>query len=233
MKIIVSTFYKFTAIKDVNQLKNKFLKIGKDLNLLGTIILAEEGFNATISGLREDMNTFYRYMENELGYRDIFYKETVTEHSTFRKWKIKVRPEIVTADMPTHNTPGQYIAPEQWDDFIAREDVVVIDTRNDYEYALGSFNKAINPDIENFKQFKTWMDDNLNSYKGKKVAMFCTFGIRCEKSTAYAKDILGEDVYHLEGGIGNYLIKTKNHKKQWQGQCFVFDERLVIDENSL
>jgi UPF0176 protein len=132
-------------------------------------------------------------------------------------------------DLDVAELKGQYIKPEKWDEFIAQEQVVLLDTRNDYEVAIGTFKKAINPDIKNFRDLPKWLEQNLPALKDQKVAMFCTGGIRCEKSTAYLKALGHNQIYHLEGGILQYLADTKNKSAAWQGDCFVFDDRRQVD----
>jgi UPF0176 protein len=208
------------------------LKFCIDNNIKGTILIANEGINSTIASNRSSIDIFYKFVKN-LFNEEFKYKENYNNDIPFAKMKVKIKSEIVTIGMnlDVNNNKGQYISPNNWDEFISRDDVLVIDTRNKYETSLGSFICAIDPKIDNFRQFPKWANDNKEIFKNKKIAMFCTGGIRCEKSTAFMKESGWNDIYHLEGGIIQYLNDTKNINKKWNGNCFVFDERAMIDDD--
>ncbi len=233
--VIITTFYHFINLPNFESLKDPFLTFCKNNGLKGTILLAREGINSTISGTKEGISNLYDYLRNDIGIQHLVYKESINEEQPFKKMKINLKKEIVALgveDLDVEGLKGEYIAPKDWDAFIKREDVIVIDTRNKYETLLGSFDKAIDPNTATFRQFPKWVEDNLNDLeKDKKIAMFCTGGVRCEKSTAYLKSKGFKNVYHLEGGILKYFEDTK--AESWHGSCFVFDERVALNKSLL
>jgi UPF0176 protein len=233
--VIVTAFYHFVNIPHFEELKEALMAFCKGQELKGTILLAKEGINSTISGSREAIDALYIYLRDEIGIQNLAYKESIHDNQPFGKMKINLKKEIVALgveDLNVEALKGEYIAPKDWDDFIARDDVLVIDTRNKYETLLGTFEKAIDPNTANFRQFPKWVKDNLsNVEKDKHIAMFCTGGIRCEKSTAYLKSQGFKNVYHLEGGILKYFEDTQ--AKAWNGSCFVFDERVALNKQLL
>ena len=238
MQFVVTTFYKIFSLSlaDAEMLREKIRSYMQDLNIKGTILLgANEGINATISGPRDAINQFYQFVNGVNIIADIEFKESFCDFIPFEKIKVKIKKEIVTLksdkDFDFTGTKGKYIAPDNWDEFIARDDVIVIDSRNDYEYHVGTFNNAINPNIENFRDIAAWLEQNKELYKDKKIATFCTGGIRCEKLTAMMSQAdKNLEVYHLQGGILGYFMKTGNENKKWNGHCFVFDNRIAIDD---
>lgn len=231
-QVIVSTFYKFQKISDTKILKCSLAQFCFQHNLKGTILIAEEGVNATISGQKADLDLFYKNLEKKHGIKLENIKESVSQFVPFEKMKVKIKDEIVKMGIKEVDgaNPGIYVKPEKWDDFIQQDDVVLVDTRNTYEINEGTFEKAINPNTKAFRDFPQWFLDNLDKFEGKKIAMCCTGGVRCEKSTAYVKTLGFEQVYHLEGGILNYLKKLGSDGKTWKGSCFVFDERVLVNE---
>lgn len=205
----------------------------KDKELLGTVILAHEGINGSVCGTRENISCFYQYLNNIAEFSDLTFKETYEKYMPFAKAKVKFRKEIVTLGVEGVNplkNPGIHVSPEEWNELISDPDTVVIDTRNDYEIGLGTFKQAINPKTENFRDFPTYVAEHLMDKKDKKIAMFCTGGIRCEKSTAYLRDLGFDSVYQLNGGILNYLDEIPPDQSLWQGTCFVFDDRIAIEK---
>jgi UPF0176 protein len=229
---VITAFYKFVDLPNFEEIKAPLLKFCIKQDLKGTILLASEGVNSTISGSRESIDSLYDYLKNDMGIASITYKESKAFFKPFQKMKVRLKKEIVAIGMPEINPKngvGRYVEPEDWDDFISGDDVVLIDTRNKYETMLGTFEGAEDPGTAYFKQMPELMDHYMDKYKDKKIAMFCTGGIRCEKSTAYLKQKGFDDVYHLNGGIINYYMKTD--AKKWNGVCFVFDERVAIDKN--
>ncbi|MCP5369911.1 MAG: rhodanese domain-containing protein [Rickettsiaceae bacterium] len=234
-KIAVLSFYSFVSIKDVNMLLPKILYIAKKKYIRGTVLIAHEGFNGTISGSLENVQLLLKEIEKLTNAKDINAKINYCKIQPFSKIKVKIKNEIVALkykdNFDVENLKGQYIETHDWDDFICQKDVITIDTRNDYEIKIGTFKNSINPQTETFKQLPEWTDANIDHLKGKKVAMFCTGGIRCEKSTALLKDKGIKEVYHLKGGILQYLEDTKNKNKMWQGECFVFDDRGAVAED--
>lgn len=232
-KYIIASFYKFVPLPDFEEKKEPILALMKKYNLLGTIILASEGINGSVAGQPEDITHFYQYIKNDERLQDIWFKETFDDFIPFDKAKVKFRKEIVTMGVKNINplkNVGTYLSPEEWNTLLADPDVILVDTRNEYEYQLGTFKNAINPKTNNFREFPEYVQKNLMDKKDKKIAMFCTGGIRCEKSTAYLKDLGFENVYHLNGGILNYLEKTPEEQSLWQGTCFVFDDRIAIEQ---
>lgn len=229
--IVISTFYKFTPISNCQEVKNSLLSLCNSQQIKGTILLAEEGINATISGSREAISHFYQELEKRFAITLSNIKESFNEQHPFEKMKVRIKQEIVRIGIKEvdGSNPGHYVKPEDWDRFIQQGDVIVIDTRNDYEIEMGSFEKAINPHTAYFRDFPKWFEENMDQFAGKKVAMFCTGGVRCEKSTAYVKSKGIDEVYHLDGGILNYLEKMGNKGKTWHGNCFVFDERIALN----
>ncbi len=230
-QIVITTFYKFIDLPNFELIKEPLRIFCVKKNLKGTILLASEGINATISGLREDIDSFYQELKNQYDIVLTNIKESFAGKRPFYKMKVRLKKEIVTLGVPgvDGTNSGRYVKAEEWDDFIAGSDVILIDTRNKYEINLGSFKGAVNPMIEHFRDFPKWFDDNIDQFKGKKVAMFCTGGVRCEKSTSFAKFRGINDVYHLDGGILGYLEKNTDKVKSWYGDCFVFDDRVAVD----
>ena len=230
-KYVIASFYKFVPLHDYEDMKVPLLAAMQEHNLLGTIILASEGINGGFGGLREDMSFLYNYLMMDPRFSDLCFKETYSDMMPFDKAKVKFRNEIVTLGVPGIDPlqcTGTRVFPEEWNALISDPNVVLIDTRNDYEYELGTFKQAINPNTENFRDFPDYVKNNLLDKKDKKVAMFCTGGIRCEKSTSYLKSLGFNDVYQLEGGILNYLESVPAAESLWEGSCFVFDERIAI-----
>lgn len=228
---VVASFYRFCELLDYEDIKPPLLAMMKNHNILGTIILAQEGINGGMAGKRADMDAFYAYIRSDQRFADIRFKETSDDMMPFDKAKVKLRKEIVTLGVagvnPLQQT-GTRLSPTEWNALLADPDVLLIDTRNTYEVELGTFKNAINPQTENFRDFPSYVENNLLDKKDKKIAMCCTGGIRCEKSTAYLKMLGFEDVYQLEGGILDYLQSTSPEESLWQGECFVFDERIAI-----
>ena len=178
-------------------------------------------------------DNFYKYLNDELGIDLDNIKESSCKFKPFGKMKVRLKEEIVTlraGPIDVNGTKGEYIEPENWDEFIKRDDVVLIDTRNNYETNLGTFEGAVDPDTRNFRDFPQWLEANRASLVGKKVAMCCTGGVRCEKSTAFMKKEGFDEVYHLKGGIINYFEQTGNKNGLWKGKLFVFDDRFIVDD---
>lgn len=227
----IATFYRFVALTDLPALRGELLAQGEALNLLGTILLAEEGINATIAGSPPQLQQFLDQLQQQGEWQNLSIKYAAADAPPFGKFKVKIKQEIVTLGQPQANPTiavGQYISPQEWNALIGDPEVVVIDTRNDYEVAIGTFAGAINPHTEHFRQFPEYVQGHLDPEKHKKVAMFCTGGIRCEKATALLKQAGFFEVYHLQGGILNYLEQIPPEESLWQGECFVFDERVAV-----
>lgn len=232
MTLSVYSFYRFVALPDYVDLRAIWLTKCKSMGLKGTILLAEEGVNASLSGEKSVLDAFLAYLAEDSRFRDLRIIDNTVAILPFSKMMIKLKKEIVKMGLGTmaSDTPrGTYLAAAEWDKLIQQPDVVLVDTRNDFEVAMGTFKGAIDPKTEVFTEFPAWADKNLNPKKHKKVAMFCTGGIRCEKSTAYLKQKGFEEVYHLKGGILQYLADTGNKNGLWHGECFVFDDRRAVE----
>ena len=230
----ILSFYEFCDldVDKVTKNKNKIFETSKNNSILGTIILSIEGINGTVSGSSDSIDILNQLMK-DLGYKCNI-KFSVSEKKPFKRLKVKIQKEIVTfmnLGKSAKNT-GTFIAPEDWDDFISNEDVKLIDVRNFYETVIGKFPKSIDPNTETFTDFIDYIDKELSANKDQKIAMYCSGGIRCEKASSYMKDIGFKNIFQLEGGIINYLNKVEKNKGSWNGECFVFDERVSLKYNS-
>lgn len=227
----VATFYRFVELENYYDLQEPIKNFCVEQEIKGTILLAEEGINATIVGSNDAIKNFFSFMNSEPNLAQLEWKDSYVSYSPFSKMKVRLKREIVALGIPDLDMDkrGEYIPPEDWDDFINSDDVLLIDTRNVYEIKLGTFKNAIDPQTYNFRELPESIKQ-LDLDKKKKIAMYCTGGVRCEKSTAYMKAIGFEDVYHLEGGILNYFEKTHNKNKSWVGDCFVFDDRVAVSD---
>jgi UPF0176 protein len=246
LPFMTAAFYKFVDLPDFAQRREKLLALCEYHQVKGLIILAQEGINSTIAGSKESVMVILNHLMAMPELSDLQYKVSWSAKQPFYRMKVRLKREIVTIGLPEISPihgAGTYVPAEQWNDLIEDPDVIVIDTRNDYEVELGTFKGAIDPRVKKFSDLPQWLDEQeiLKVGEGKKpkVAMFCTGGIRCEKSTALMKAKGFEEVYHLEGGILKYLEKIPQQKSLWQGECFVFDERvsvghgLVVGEHEL
>ena len=232
---IVVAFYKFFELQNLNEFQDILRLIFNDTLVKGTILLAKEGINGTIAGMPSEINNVLNELWNLDNLNDLEAKYSLAPQNPFFRMKIRLKKEIVTLgidNISPKKEVGKYIRPENWNSFISDESLILIDTRNDYEVSIGSFDKAINPNIKSFREFPNWVSKNLlnkgSEIKKKKIGMFCTGGIRCEKSTSYLKSLGFEDVYHLEGGILKYLEKIPENETKWNGSCFVFDYRVSV-----
>ncbi|WP_425362739.1 rhodanese-like domain-containing protein [Candidatus Tisiphia endosymbiont of Hybos culiciformis] len=231
VKISVLSFYSFTKLENLEVLLPKILHLGKKRGVRGTILLALEGFNGSISGTKEQVSFLLDEIISLTLAEDVNIKINYCDIHPFQKLRVRLKKEIIAmavGDIDIASLKGEYIEPNDWDKFVSQNNVVVIDTRNDYEVCIGTFKGAIDPKTETFKQFPKWVEQNKDLLVGKKIAMYCTGGIRCEKSTAYLKKLGFNDVYHLKGGILQYLEDTHNRSNLWQGECFVFDDRRAV-----
>jgi UPF0176 protein len=203
-------------------------------HVLGTLLLAKEGINGTIAGLPADVERVLCWLDRIPELSNLDRKLSYHSEIPFYRAKVKLKKEIVTMGVEgidPKQVVGTYVKPEQWNDLLSDPDVVLVDTRNDYEVEIGTFKNAIDPQTKSFRDFPAWAEQNLNSKKHKKIAMFCTGGIRCEKSTAYMKQQGFDEVYHLEGGILKYLEEVPKEQSLWRGECFVFDNRVAVDHD--
>ena len=232
--LTICALYKFTRLDDFEKIQSS-LKIFLDsLNIKGTLLLAREGVNGTIAGDNVCIMKSLDYLQKDERLSGLEYKLSYSEKPPFKRLKVKLKKEIVTLGVsdidPTHSS-GTYVKPADWNELINDPDVVLIDTRNNYEFEIGSFKGSINPNTETFREFPAYTKNNLEKYRDKKIAMFCTGGIRCEKSTAYLKSKGFENVFHLQGGILKYLEEVKEDESLWEGECFVFDDRVAVKHN--
>jgi UPF0176 protein len=235
LPICAATLYKFTTIDECGRLRALLLTLCQAQGLKGTLLLAREGINGTIAGSDEAIEQVLDLIRQQVGAVNLEVKFSRARVQPFHRMKVRIKPEIVTMGQPDIDplaSAGHYVAPEQWNDLISEPGTIVIDTRNDYEVAAGTFQGAVNPQIKTFRDFPAWFQAErarlLGDGKPPKVAMFCTGGIRCEKSTAYLKAHGLDDVYHLKGGILNYLELVPEAHSLWQGECFVFDQRATV-----
>ena len=235
--VAVLSFYSFVNIPQPEILLPKILLITKKKYVRGTIILAKEGFNGSISSTTEEhLHLVIKALKELTNPTDINIKVNYCSTQPFSKIKVKLKNEIVSmkaGEIDVESLKGKYVETSDWDRFIQRSDVIVVDTRNNYEIKAGTFKGALDPHTESFREFPEWARNNTELFKNKKIAMFCTGGIRCEKSTAYMKALGYEEVYHLKGGILQYLEDTKNENGVWEGNCFVFDDRGAVDSDLL
>jgi len=230
----VCALYQFVRLDDFEAFRTPLRELMVELEVKGTILLALEGLNGTISGSKASIDGVIQFLQDDGRFDNLEIKFSHSEATPFKRLKVKLKKEIVTLGVEHVNplsSVGTYIAPQDWNALISDPDVVLIDTRNNYEYEIGSFKGAINPNTETFREFPTYTKDNLEQYRGKKVAMFCTGGIRCEKSTAYLKSQGFDTVYHLHGGILKYLEEVDEDQSLWEGECFVFDDRVAVKHN--
>jgi UPF0176 protein len=231
MAHIVATFYKFVRLSDYAEKREPLLAYCLEQGLKGTILLAEEGINGTISGSREAIDLVLAFLKSDPRLADLEHKESTTESATFDRMKVKLKAEIVTLGMPEvdpSQTTGTYVKPQDWNALISDPNVTVIDVRNGFEVKVGTFQRAQDPQTASFREFPTYVQRQLNPDQHKKVAMFCTGGIRCEKASAFMLSQGFETVYHLQGGILKYLEEIPPEESLWQGECFVFDQRVAV-----
>lgn len=229
--VVVAALYKFVSLTDYQELQAPLLSFCQQQNIKGTILLAREGVNGTIAGSRTEIDAVLGFLRSDARLADLEHKESYTETPPFEKMKVRLKREIVTLGIPEvdpNEKVGTYVSAEEWNDLISDTDVKVIDTRNDYEVSIGTFKKAENPQTQTFREFPEYISKNLDPNKHKKVALFCTGGIRCEKASSYMLAQGFEQVYHLKGGILKYLEEVPQAESLWEGECFVFDERVAV-----
>jgi UPF0176 protein len=231
MTYVVAAFYKFVTLDDLAERRQALLHICQQHHIKGTILLATEGINGTICGTRSGIDAILVYLRADPHFTDLEHKESQAQKPPFDRLKVRLKQEIVTFGIPTVNpttTVGTYVKPQDWNELIANPDVLVIDTRNEYEVEIGTFTGAIDPHTESFTQFPEYVANHLDPDKHKQIALFCTGGIRCEKATSYLLNQGFENVYHLQGGILKYLEEVPATESQWEGECFVFDDRVAV-----
>ena len=228
-------FYQFVSLKNIEQLQTSILKSCQKNNIKGTVLLASEGINGTVSGLENNIHKFLEFIKTDPfldgSFKNLEHKESWASKNPFYRMKVRLKKEIVALGVEGVSPAkmvGQYVNPEDWNALIKDPNTIVIDTRNNYEVDIGTFKNSINPHTDSFREFPTFVKKNLKDNKQKKVAMFCTGGIRCEKATSLMLEKGFEDVYHLKGGILKYLENIPKEKSLWEGECFVFDQRVAV-----
>ena len=233
-QFVVCALYKFVALEDYKAIRQPLLEAMESNGIKGTLLLASEGINGTVSGTQEGIDALLAWLNSDDRFNPISFKLSYHDNQPFYRTKVKLKKEIVTMGVEgidPRNTVGTYVKPKDWNALISDPDVLLIDTRNDYEIEIGTFEHAVNPNTKTFREFPEYVKNNLDPKKNKKVAMFCTGGIRCEKSTAYLKEQGFEEVYHLEGGILQYLEDVPKEDTLWKGDCFVFDNRVAVNHD--
>ncbi len=232
MNYVVAALYKFVSLPDYRELREPLLDVCREAGLRGTLLLAAEGINGTVSGSREGIDRVLAWLREDERLQDLEHKESLHETQAFLRMKVKLKREIVTMGVPAvdpNRVVGTYVEAQDWNALLADPELTLVDTRNDYECAIGTFEGAIDPDITTFREFPQWVKEHLDPQQNPKVAMFCTGGIRCEKATSYLLEQGFEEVYHLRGGILKYLETVPEADTRWNGECFVFDERVAVN----
>lgn len=229
--IIVAALYKFASLENFREIQPALLKKAIELGIKGTLLLAKEGINGTIAGSRESIDAILAYIRQDARLASLEHKESHADEMPFYRMKVKLKKEIVTMGVPDvdpNQKVGTYVKPQDWNNIISDPEVILIDTRNDYEFDIGTFKGAVDPHTRTFREFPDYVAKNLDPTKHKKVAMFCTGGIRCEKASSYMVSQGFAEVYHLQGGILKYLEEVPPEESLWQGECFVFDQRVAV-----
>jgi len=230
MQHTIAALYHFAPLPDYKERREELLAVMKDSGIKGSILLAAEGVNGTISGSQEAIETVLAYLRDWPGFALLKARFSLHEAPPFARAKVKLKKELISLGAPADPTKevGIYVAPQDWNALIASDDVVVVDARNDYEYYLGHFTGARDPHTRKFRQLTDYTHEALDPGKHKKIATYCTGGIRCEKYTAYLRQQGFEEVYHLQGGILRYLEEVPPEQSLWEGDCYVFDERIAV-----
>ena len=237
-KYIVAAFYKFVPLKNLRELKSCLYDLCKNLDIFGTILLAPEGINGTIAGTQTSIKNIFNWLRKQSTFCDLEVKYSEDISIPFHRLKVRLKKEIVTMGKRGVNPNamvGTYVQPKDWNSLIKNENTVIIDTRNHYEVEIGTFDNALNPKTNSFREFPAWVTNTLekmpNINKKSRIAMFCTGGIRCEKATSFLKEQGYQHVFHLEGGILKYCEELTGKENLWKGECFVFDNRVSLKKN--
>ena len=227
----IITFYEFKRLENLPEIQSALKSVMSALDVKGTIIIAGEGFNATVSGLQEDIKSFIKVIE-KIFQTTLTYKSSFHAERPFLKVKVRIKNEIVSLrqKVEIEKGIGTHTKPADWNKIISDENTIILDTRNDYEVEIGTFKGAINPNIEKFSDLPKFIGENPEVFENKRIAMFCTGGIRCEKFAPFMKQLGFEEVFQLEGGILKYLEETPENESLWEGECFVFDDRIAVDK---
>lgn len=231
-KIQVSAFYKFAPLPHFVELRDQLQKLCDDNGVRGILLVAKEGINGTLAGTPDAMDNVLAGIRATPNLQDLEHKSSYCDEIPFLRMKVRLKKEIVTIGDATVDPlarVGTYVEPEDWNALISQPDVITIDTRNDYEVRIGTFKGAVDPNIKSFSQFMQFVRENYNPQQNKRIAQFCTGGIRCEKSTSFMLQEGFSEVYHLKGGILKYLEKVPKEESLWDGACFVFDQRVAVE----
>ena len=231
-QIVVCALYDFVRLDDYQSLQQPLLDVMLENRVKGTLLLANEGINGTIAGERAGIDAVLKWLKFDPRLKDLNHKESYDDTYPFYRSKVKLKKEIVTMGVEgidPNRKVGTHVPASEWNALIADPEVLLIDTRNDYEVEIGSFQNAVNPNTNSFREFPEYVEKHLDPERHKKIAMYCTGGIRCEKSTAYLKEKGFDEVYHLQGGILKYLEEVPQEESLWQGECFVFDNRVAVN----
>ena len=232
--VVVSALYRFARFPDFESFRDPLHALMLQQDVRGTLLLAAEGVNGTIAGSREGIDAVVAWLRSDERFAALETKESYVDENPFYRTKVKLKKEIVTMgveDIDPNYIVGTYVDANDWNELIGDPYVLLLDTRNKYEVEIGTFENAVNPETDSFREFPEFVKNNLDPSRHKKVAMFCTGGIRCEKSTAYLRQQGFDEVYHLQGGILNYLTEVSEAENQWDGECFVFDTRVAVDRD--
>lgn len=232
--VTVAAFYKFHAIEDPESVREHLQAVMESAAVRGTILVAHEGLNGTIAGPKTGVDNVLVAVRAVNGFADLVHKESVSDDMPFLRAKVRLKKEIVTLGVEgvdPNLVVGTYVPPSEWNDLISHPDVLLVDTRNDYEVTVGTFEGAVNPRTKSFREFPAFVEKELAGRKDRPVAMFCTGGIRCEKATSYLRAQGFEKVYHLQGGILKYLEEVPAENTRWNGECFVFDGRVTVNHD--
>ena len=232
----VAAFYQFASLNNILSLQTELKKLCQRNKIFGTILLASEGINGTVAGKQSSINCLFKWLGEQPSFSEIQVKYSNSDSQAFNRLKVRIKKEIVTmgkTDINPNNVVGTYIKPENWNDFINDPETLIIDTRNDYEIAIGTFKNSTNPQTQSFREFPDWVKTELDTLpdnkRPKQIAMFCTGGIRCEKASSYLVQKGYENIFHLEGGILKYLETISEKDSTWLGDCFVFDQRVSVE----
>lgn len=230
-QVVVVALYKFVTLENYQDLRQPLLDTLTRHGVKGTLLLAREGINGTVAGSREGMDAVLDWLRSDPRLSDLDYKESVCEEMPFYRTKVKLKKEIVTLGIDgvsPNEKVGTYVEPQDWNALISDPEVLVVDTRNDYEVSIGTFQGAIDPETKTFREFPEFVKQNFDPTRHKKVAMFCTGGIRCEKASSYMLQQGFDEVFHLKGGILKYFEEVPAEQSKWNGECFVFDNRVTV-----
>ncbi len=231
--VIVAALYRFVTLDDYRDLREPLLDVCNSAGVRGTLLLAAEGINGTIAGTRDGIDRVLAWLREDPRLAGLEHRESRDESVPFHRMKVKLKREIVTMGIEgidPNRVVGTYVDPTDWNRLVEDPEVTLIDARNDYEHAIGSFRGAIDPGTRSFREFPAWVRDNLDPARHRKVAMFCTGGIRCEKASAFLLEQGFDAVFHLRGGILGYLEQVPEEQSTWEGECFVFDNRVAVTQ---